>query len=387
MRRIKIFLASSSELKAEREQFELLIGRENKRLVNEGVFLELVVWEDFRDHFTRDGLQAEYNKAVQACDIFVMLFFSKVGPYTRQEFEAARKAYMETGSPKIFTYFKDAPVQIGAVNENDLLSLLEFRRWLSELGHYPTVYPNTDWMLLHFRRQLEDHMNSDGLKQPDLRDIPNKNGNGQTGKENTPKHPQNGKSEPKGPKKILFLSASPALEAHLQTAEEYRSIRSALQRGSQRDAYHFVMPEMAVRVEDMVRAINVQPQLVHFAGHGVEEGIMLSDEFGYAVPMPLAAIKRLFKPLKGVTEVILLNACYSAAQAEEISKFGMYVVGHAQPVTDTAAVAFAQGLYIGLGEGKSFEDAFNDAMIMLITANPKAADGVEVWKDGEKLDL
>ena len=80
MRRIKIFLASSFELKDERVQFELLIGRENKRLVNHGVFLELVVWEDFRDHFTKDGLQAEYNKAVQACDIFVMLFFTKVGP-------------------------------------------------------------------------------------------------------------------------------------------------------------------------------------------------------------------------------------------------------------------------------------------------------------------
>jgi CHAT domain len=378
MRRIKIFLASSSELKDERVQFELLIGRENKRLVNHGVFLELVVWEDFRDHFTKDGLQAEYNKAVQACDIFVMLFFTKVGPYTESEFEAAKKAYLENKRPKIYTYFKDAPVQMGTVNENDLLSLLEFRRKLSEMGHYPTVYPNTDWMLLHFRRQLEDHLEGGGLTQPEL---PTEGPPGDVVAQVQVQSP------PVGPKKILFLSASPALEAHLQTAEEFRSIRAAMQRGSNRDAYHFVMPEMAVRVEDIVRAMSIKPQFVHFSGHGQQEGILLSDELGASVAMPLAALKLLFKPMKGVTELVLLNACYSALQAQEISRFGMYVIGHTKQISDSAATAFAQGLYIGLSEGKSFEDALNDAMIMLIVASPKAADGVEVWKDGAKLEL
>jgi CHAT domain len=380
MRRIKIFLASSSELKDERVQFELLIGRENKRLVNQGVFLELVIWEDFRDHFSKDGLQVEYNRAVQECEIFVMLFFTKVGPYTRQEFEAARTAFMTNQRPRIFTYFKDAPMQIGAIREDDLLSLLEFRRWLSELKHYPTVYPNIDWMLLHFRRQLEDYLDNGGLTQPELpSEGPPVDSIAQVqGQVQSPSV---------GPKKILFLSASPALEAHLQTQEEFRAIRAAMQRGTNRDAYHFVMPEMAVRVEDIVRAMSIKPQFVHFAGHGQQEGILLSDELGASVAMPLAALKLLFKPLKGITELVLLNACYSALQAQEISRFGMYVIGHTKQISDSAATAFAQGLYIGLSEGKPFEDALNDAMIMLIVASPKAADGVEVWKDGEKLEL
>lgn len=376
MRKIKIFLASSSELKAEREQFELLMSRENKRLINQDVFLELVVWEDFRDHFSENGLQNEYNKAVKASDIFVMLFFSKVGPYTRQEFDSARKAYLEKGSPLIYTYFKDAPVQMGTLNEKDLLSLLEFRRYLSELGHYPTVYPNTDWMLLHFRRQLEDHLNSGGLVKPVLPDNP---------PSDISKQPPTDQKA-LTPKKILFLSASPALEAHLQTSEEFRSIRAAIQRGSSRDSYHFVMPEMALRIEDIVRAMSIKPQFIHFAGHGVQDGIILTDESGMSVVMPLNALRLLFKPLRGITEVILLNACYSANQAEEISKFGIYVIGHKKPITDRAAIAFATGLYIGLGEGKTFEDSLNDAMIMLIVASPSAADGVEVWKDGQKLE-
>ncbi|WP_167599175.1 hypothetical protein [Chlorobaculum sp. 24CR] len=46
MRTIRIFLASSNELKADREAFEIEINRKNKLLKNKGVFLELVNWED-----------------------------------------------------------------------------------------------------------------------------------------------------------------------------------------------------------------------------------------------------------------------------------------------------------------------------------------------------
>lgn len=43
----KIFLASSEELKADRDQFEIFIGRRNKEWHRKGVFLELLMWEDF----------------------------------------------------------------------------------------------------------------------------------------------------------------------------------------------------------------------------------------------------------------------------------------------------------------------------------------------------
>ncbi len=46
MKTIRIFLASSSELKAERDAFEQNIGRENKRWAAKGIQFELVHWED-----------------------------------------------------------------------------------------------------------------------------------------------------------------------------------------------------------------------------------------------------------------------------------------------------------------------------------------------------
>jgi hypothetical protein len=52
MQQKKLFLASSAELKEDRDQFEILINRKNKDWVGKGVFLELVVWEGQVNGFT-----------------------------------------------------------------------------------------------------------------------------------------------------------------------------------------------------------------------------------------------------------------------------------------------------------------------------------------------
>ena len=82
----KLFLASSSELQEDRKEFEIFIHRKNKEWVEKGVFLKLIVWEDFLDALSPTRLQDEYNKEIRQCDLFVMLFFTKVGPYTAEEF-------------------------------------------------------------------------------------------------------------------------------------------------------------------------------------------------------------------------------------------------------------------------------------------------------------
>jgi hypothetical protein len=150
----RIFLASSSELKEDQKEFEISINRKNKDWVDQGAFLELIVWEDFLDAVSKTRLQDEYNKAVRECDIFVMLFCTKVGKYTEEEFETAFGQFKATNKPFIFTYFKDAQISIGSANESDLMSLWAFRKKLGGLGHFYTVYKNTDELKLHFNQQL-----------------------------------------------------------------------------------------------------------------------------------------------------------------------------------------------------------------------------------------
>ena len=157
-----IFLASSAELEADRKEFEIFIGRRNKAWKERGADLELIIWEDFLDAMSQTRLQAEYNKAVAGCDIFVMLFFTKVGKYTEEEFDTAFGQFKATQRPAIYTYFKDAPVSTGSIDLADMASLVAFKQKLAALGHFPTVYKNTEGLLLHFLQQLEK-LAADGL--------------------------------------------------------------------------------------------------------------------------------------------------------------------------------------------------------------------------------
>jgi hypothetical protein len=152
---IKVFLASSSELKDDRRAFEIFINRKNKEWVARGVFLELVLWEDFLDVLSKTRLQNEYNDAIRGCDIFVMLFWTKVGPYTEEEFETAVGQFKAKEKPFILVYFRDVPKGDGAGDDARRRRLEAFQKKLDALGHYKTDYDNDARLTAHFGAQLE----------------------------------------------------------------------------------------------------------------------------------------------------------------------------------------------------------------------------------------
>lgn len=150
----KIFLASSEELRADRTAFELMLGQLNQEWVPRGTFLHLVVWENFIDAMSKQGLQQEYNKAILDCDIFVLLFFTKVGRYTAEEFETAFGAFKAGSKPLIYTYFKDDLILTGNIDES-IISLLQFKEKLNSLKHYYTRYRSAEELKWLFSRQLD----------------------------------------------------------------------------------------------------------------------------------------------------------------------------------------------------------------------------------------
>ena len=150
---LKIFLASSNELKTDRDAFELHFGaRKRKTFVHD---IEVILWEDFIDAMSKTRLQDEYNKAVQECDIFVMLFFTKVGKYTEEEFETAFGKFKENGKPLIYTYFKNAAINTGDMREDDFLSLLAFKKKIRTLEHFVTEYNDATDLNFKFSNQLD----------------------------------------------------------------------------------------------------------------------------------------------------------------------------------------------------------------------------------------
>ncbi len=193
-----------------------------------------------------------------------------------------------------------------------------------------------------------------------------------------------GKPDEKIKQKILFLAANPSNQASLQTDKEYRIISERMRRN---EYYELLHPQFALTIENLVIAMNQKPHIVHFAGHGEQQGIVITNDQNRHQLMPTGALKRLFRQHKAGIQMILLNACYSESQAKVLSELGMYVIGMNNEAEDDAALDFASGMYIGLSEGKDVERAYDDAMIIIMVKHPKFADLPKVWKGGVLLDI
>ncbi|BAY32118.1 hypothetical protein NIES2107_40040 [Nostoc carneum NIES-2107] len=72
--------------------------------------------------------------------------------------------------------------------------------------------------------------------------------------------------------KILFLASDPSDESRLRLGQELRDIRERLQLAKGRDKFVLESRE-SVRPGDITQAIfDVDPQIVHFSGHGISTG-------------------------------------------------------------------------------------------------------------------
>ncbi|WP_375562611.1 COR domain-containing protein [Bernardetia sp. OM2101] len=154
MQTIKIFLASSSELKEDRRELREFFSIENDRMHEKGTYFKLIQWEHFLDTISDTRLQDEYNKALQDCDLVVGLFFTKAGKYTEEELEKAYQHFKEMGKPKILTYFKNDAINTNDITE-EVLSLLKMKKNLADKGHFYTSYKNIEGLKNHLKSQLE----------------------------------------------------------------------------------------------------------------------------------------------------------------------------------------------------------------------------------------
>lgn len=174
-RTVRIFLASSAELAEHREKFELFIGRLNNRPFwrdDRGIEFDVVLWEDLGSVMSPTRSQDGYNHEIDSCVLFVVLYRSKVGKYTAEEFDKAHGRFKTTGSPKIWTYFHDAPTSTAKVTRADANSLFDFREKLAALEHFESVYQHHDTLFREFAADLE-RIDREGFfaKLPDHRPV------------------------------------------------------------------------------------------------------------------------------------------------------------------------------------------------------------------------
>ena len=175
-------------------------------------------------------------------------------------------------------------------------------------------------------------------------------------------------SETRFKRKLLILAANPRDSTRLRLDEEVRDISEGLKRSRHRDDFEIIQ-RWAVRPRDFQRAmLEEAPQLVHFSGHGDENaGLYFENEAGKTQRVSGEALASLFKLFaqRSHIECVVLNGCYSQAQATEITAYVPYVVGMQQTVGDQAAIEFAVGFYDALGNGESVDFAFESGKVAM----------------------
>ncbi len=175
-------------------------------------------------------------------------------------------------------------------------------------------------------------------------------------------------------RKILFLSANQRGTGQIYSDNEQREIDHALQHSRNRHQFEFI-PKTAVRQSDFRQALKEHnAQVVHFSGHGMEEGLMVLDEVGVGPAIiPTEIVSQLIKLCSEGMECFISSSCYSESQAAAIVQYVPYVIGMKEDIPDNAAIEFSKGFYGALFAGCSIEDAFQFGCQAILQVFPQLA--------------
>lgn len=155
MKEIRVFLASSNELKQERELFEINMYRKCQEwFAQKQIFLYLDIWENMSAKMSPTHSQDEYNKFVRNADIVVVLAYTKIGKYTYSEFENAQRTFQSTNKPFIFVYFKANPISTRE-NRKDLDTLHDFQDLLDQSGYFYPSFNDFNDLWNQFNKELD----------------------------------------------------------------------------------------------------------------------------------------------------------------------------------------------------------------------------------------
>ena len=192
-------------------------------------------------------------------------------------------------------------------------------------------------------------------------------------------------SRPPGSRKvILFLAADPGGTGPVALNQECAAIERELRLASKRD-FEFCS-KWFVSVDDFARYVmEYEPAIIHFSGHGAcgepapadtssasrdvvgvdsggGSGILLHAERGGPQLVTARALAMMLKSMPTAPRLVLLNACYSQQQADELCTAVDCVVGMTGPIRDDSARTFAVGFYRALGNGRSVANAVEHAV-------------------------
>lgn len=166
-----------------------------------------------------------------------------------------------------------------------------------------------------------------------------------------------GDHNPREPRRqvIVFFAADSSATSRLALDEECAAVERELRMTAHRDTVEF-HTRWAVDIDDIQRSLNeLQPTIIHFSGHGAPSddasgaSIVVRGVDGKPQHLTGNALAELIRTAAPGARLVVLNACYTAAMAEQLCGTVDAVVGMTGAIADRAARAFAVSLYRALG--------------------------------------
>ncbi len=147
----KIFLASSAEMAEERTLLGDIVQEYNDNLAkqNKKVCFSLYKYERDTDSFAEGRKQDEYNHQIANCDIFIMLYSSRIGKFTEEEYDFAYDTFMKNGAPLCYV-FKRTGIKVEEQHEVSV-----FEEKVRSQGQFKSRYENNK----DLRNQLHNEWN------------------------------------------------------------------------------------------------------------------------------------------------------------------------------------------------------------------------------------
>jgi hypothetical protein len=133
---INIFLASTGNQEKEIQIVQSQLLRKSNILRPRGVRLNLRIWDELSTVYSEVEKLYAFNKEVSNSDIFVCLVYDRVRPFTIEEFNNAYKNFLNRNKPKLFVFFKKAPIRAKKISE-EFQTVDELRK---EIMLYENIY-------------------------------------------------------------------------------------------------------------------------------------------------------------------------------------------------------------------------------------------------------
>lgn len=178
----RIFVASPSDTKQEREALERIVSQLNLTLANShNARIELIKWETHASPgFGQDPQDVINNSMPDDYDIFIGIMWGRFGSLTNragsgteEEFLNAYKRFKNKGDVKIMFYFNNFPIPVDEIDPDQISKMKEFKNSLGEKGGLYWDYNDLDefenFVRMHITSAIDSSSKTSVISRIDVR--------------------------------------------------------------------------------------------------------------------------------------------------------------------------------------------------------------------------